>query len=55
VPLIELIFVPAGMPVPWMVAPTTSPVLLETVIVALPLVSVQFRPVPVSVATKAID
>jgi hypothetical protein len=49
-----LIFVPAGMPVPWMVAPTTSPVLLETVIVALPLVKVQFRPVPVRVATNAI-
>jgi hypothetical protein len=38
-----------------MVAPTTKFTALETVIVALPLVSVQLRPVPVKVATKAIS
>jgi hypothetical protein len=49
-----VIFVPVGMPVPWIVAPTTKPVALDTVMVLRPLVRVQLRAVPVRVATKAI-
>lgn len=54
VPLMAVIFVPDGMPVPWMVAPTAKEALLDTTIVAWPLVSVQLRAVPVITAENAI-